>query len=474
MFSFLKSRPAAHAVPDGEIESTYYRLRIRALFGVFIGYAAYYIVRSNFTLSTPYLMSALSLSKTDIGLLTSCMLVTYGISKGVMSSLSDKCNPKHYMIFGLLLACVVNVVMGFSNEFWMFVGLVILNGLFQGMGVGPAFITIANWFPRLQRGRTGAIWNISHNVGGGIVAPIAVGAFALFGVEHWQAASYWAPAAFAAAIAVVVMFVGVGTTYNTGLPPLEQILKDSAEHELVVDSHDHAPEDMSPFQLFRRYVLFNKHVWFVSLADSCVYLVRFGVITWLPIYLLQVKGFSKGEMGVAFAIFEWAAIPATLFAGVLTDKFFKGRRMPLAMVCMLIILGSLFVYYESSSLIVITAAAGVIGAFIYVPQFLLSVSTMEIVPKFAVGSAVGLRGFMSYVVGSTVGTALIGRLVDLFGWDAGFYTLLIGATLCLVFCYLSHRGALELEAEHAARKTEQEVAKELPQPVGGVAMATAG
>ena len=53
--------------------------------------------------------------------------------------------------------------------------------LVQGMGVGPSFITIANWFPRMQRGRTGAIWNISHNIGGGLVAPIATGAFAMFG-----------------------------------------------------------------------------------------------------------------------------------------------------------------------------------------------------------------------------------------------------------------------------------------------------
>lgn len=445
MFSLLQSRAAREAVPADQVEAAYYRLRLRALFGIFIGYAAYYIVRSNFTLSTPYLMKAMALTKTDIGILSSCMLITYGLSKGLMSLLADKCNPKYYMICGLLLSCLVNFFLGFSSEFWMFVVLIIANGLFQGMGVGPSFITIASWFPRLQRGRTGAIWNISHNLGGGIVAPISVGAFALFGAEHWQAASYWAPAALAAVIAVVFMWVGVGTTYNAGLPPVEKILPDVAKNDLIRDNSDHAPDNLSAFHIFRRYVLPNKNVWFVSLADACVYLVRFGVISWLPIYLLQVKGFSKGQMGVAFAIFEWAAIPATLFAGVITDKYLRGRRMPLAMFCVTVIFGALFVYHESSSLLVVTAAAGVIGAFIYVPQFLLSVSTMEIVPKFAVGSAVGLRGFMSYIVGATIGTALIGKLVDLYGWDAGFYTLITGAMLCFVFCHLTHRSTLNLE-----------------------------
>ncbi len=366
-----------------------------------------------------------------------------------MSVLADKCNPKYYMMLGLLLSCAVNFFLGFSTEYWMFVVLVILNGFFQGMGAGPAFITIASWFPRLQRGRTSAIWGISHNVGGGMVAPIAVGAFAMFGAEHWQAASYWAPAVVSLVVVAVVLLVGVGTTYNEGLPPLEQITP-SADAEELVKSADHAPENMTAFQIFRHYVLPNKHVWYISFVDAFVYLIRFGVITWLPIYLLQSKGFTKGQMGVAFAIFEWAAIPSTLFAGVLTDKFFKGRRMPLAIVCMLGILGALFFYMESTTLTEVTIACGLIGCLIYVPQFLASVQTMEIVPSFAVGSAVGLRGFMSYVVGTTMGTALVGKLVDIYGWGASFYVLFTGTVLCILFCFLAHRGTLELEAKKHA------------------------
>ena len=450
MLGFLLSKPGAKTVPEGEVESRYYAMRMQALFGVFIGYVGYYLVRSNFTLSTPYLMKALQLTKTDIGLLSSAMLITYGISKGLMSSLADKCNPKYYMAFGLLLSSIVNFMLGFSTAYWMFVALVVVNGLVQGMGVGPSFITIANWFPRMQRGRTGAIWNISHNIGGGLVAPIATGAFAMFGAEHWQIASYTVPAVLALIIAVIVIFGGLGTPYNEGMPPLEKILKDEEKNSLVSTKTDHAPDNMTPFQIFVQYALKSKHVWYVSMFDAFVYLVRFGVITWLPIYLLQVKGFTKGQMGMAFAIFEWAAIPATLVAGVLTDKYLKGRRMPVAIGCLMVILGALFFYWSSNDLIVVTAAAGAIGAFIYVPQFLASVVTMEVVPSFAVGSAVGLRGFMSYIVGTTMGTALIGKLVDLYGWSAGFYTLLTGAVLAIVFGVLSHLGSLELEAKKQA------------------------
>ncbi|HBZ5481499.1 TPA: MFS transporter [Klebsiella pneumoniae] len=141
MLSLLKKGPSANKVPAEKIQATYGRYRMQALLSVFLGYLAYYIVRNNFTLSTPYLKEQLGLSATQIGLLSSCMLIAYGISKGVMSSLADKASPKVFMACGLVLCAIVNVGLGFSTAFWVFAALVVLNGLFQGMGVGPSFIT---------------------------------------------------------------------------------------------------------------------------------------------------------------------------------------------------------------------------------------------------------------------------------------------------------------------------------------------
>ncbi|EAH7309337.1 MFS transporter [Campylobacter coli] len=108
------------------------------------------------------------------------MLIAYGISKGTMSVISDKADPKKYMALGLILCALVNVLLGFSNSFYAYVGFVIALGVFQGMGVGPSFITLANWYPKKERGIYTAVWNISHNIGGGIVAPIvSLSGFAL-------------------------------------------------------------------------------------------------------------------------------------------------------------------------------------------------------------------------------------------------------------------------------------------------------
>ena len=78
MFSFLKPRQKAQ-VPADKARSLFKRYKWMSLFGVFIGYAAFYIVRNNFTLSTPQLKASLDLSKGQIGMLSSCLLV-YGYS----------------------------------------------------------------------------------------------------------------------------------------------------------------------------------------------------------------------------------------------------------------------------------------------------------------------------------------------------------------------------------------------------------
>ena len=143
MFSFLQPKEAKSSVPQNMIMNLYYKYRFQSLIGIFIGYAAYYIVRNNFALSTHFLSDILHMSKTEIGLLSSGMLIAYGLSKGFMSSLADKASPAKFMAFGLICCAIINIFMSFADSLAFFLVLVVLNGFFQGFGVGPSFITLA-------------------------------------------------------------------------------------------------------------------------------------------------------------------------------------------------------------------------------------------------------------------------------------------------------------------------------------------
>ncbi|EPX9013534.1 MFS transporter [Campylobacter coli] len=107
MFDFFKPKAKAIKFPKDEILPRYYKIRTWSLSGVFIGYMGYYLVRNNITLSTPFIQNQLNLSKSDIGTITGSMLIAYGISKGAMSVISDKADPKKYMALGLILCALV-------------------------------------------------------------------------------------------------------------------------------------------------------------------------------------------------------------------------------------------------------------------------------------------------------------------------------------------------------------------------------
>ena len=392
-------------VVSQEVKSRFLRLQMNSLIGVWIGYAAYYLVRSNFNLALPYLSGELDLSKTQLGLLSSCLLITYGLSKGFMSVLADKANPKYFMAIGLTLCVILNVLMGFTTHYSLFIGLVILLGLFQGMGVGPSIITVGYWFPRSQRGRASTIWNMSHNLGGGIVAPIVGVAIGYLGTEHWRIGTFAVPAILAAICVLLVLYFVRKRPTEEGLPTVEEVFQEEAAGQKSAKMAANKPENMNAFQVF-----------------------------------------TKTEMSVAYMLFEWAAIPSTILAGYLVDKYFKGRIMQLPIYCLVVIFACVIGYMNSDSILWATVFACITGCLIYIPQSMIPVQAMEVIPTFALGSAVGLRGFMSYLVGSSLGTTLFGFVVDHWGWDMGFYTLLVGVVLCMFSCYLSNRGVQKIYA----------------------------
>ena len=112
-------------------------------------------------------------------------------------------------------------------------------------------------------------------------------------------------------------------------------------------------------------------------------------------------------MGFAFMLFEWAAIPSTLLAGWLVDKYFKGRVMMLPIYCLVVIFACVFGYMSSTSIAAITVFATITGCLIYVPQSMVAVQAMEVIPSFALGSAAPwarLSSALSLIIG--VGTAV--------------------------------------------------------------------
>ncbi|PTT68927.1 glycerol-3-phosphate transporter, partial [Pseudomonas sp. HMWF007] len=321
MFAFF--RPAAHQapLPEEKIDSTYRRLRWQIFAGIFFGYAGYYLLRKNFSLAMPYLIDE-GYSRGDLGLAMSAIAIAYGLSKFLMGLVSDRSNPRYFLPFGLLVSAGVMFIFGFapwatSSVTMMFI-LLFINGWAQGMGWPPSGRTMVHWWSQKERGGVVSVWNVAHNVGGGLIGPLFLLGMGLF--NDWHAAFY-VPAAVALGVAVFAFITMRDTPQSVGLPPIEKYKNDYPE------GYDASHEDeFSAKEIFVKYVLRNKMLWYIALANVFVYLLRYGVLDWAPTYLKEAKGFTVDKTSWAYFFYEWAGIPGTLLCGWMSDKIFRGNR----------------------------------------------------------------------------------------------------------------------------------------------------
>jgi phosphoglycerate transporter family protein len=404
-------------------------MRVRVLYALFIGYASYYFTRKNLPGAAAALAHDLGYSNTQLGLLGTLLYITYGVGKLVNGVLGDHANSRTFLCLGLALSALCNVAFGLSSSLYALALWWGLNGWFQSMGFPPCARLLATWYGTSERGAVWGVWNISHQVGGMLIA-LASGAL----VAHlgWRAC-FTLPALACLALAALLWRQLPDTPASLGLPSIGSYRND-AWREADGTPQSDAPESVRRILVDR--VLKNRGVWLVSIMNLFVYLVRSGAFDWAPKFLIEVKHTPPQMAGVVTSGFELLGVAGSLLAGVLSDRWFSGRRAPVcALFLGLTALGLLLFYLvPPGHPLVDTAALSAVGFAVYGPQFLIGVMAVDLASPKAAATAIGLTGLFGYA-GSALSGVGIGYCVDRAGWRGGFVCFgvasLLGALLAL-------------------------------------------
>lgn len=415
MFSFLKASPPAPRIESSRTDAEYKKLRWQVFAGVFIGYAAYYLIRKNFSLAIPYLIDEYGFTKADLGTVGVALSLAYGFSKFIMGNISDRSNPKYFITIGLLGSALVSLIFGLVpgvlSSIPLMIVLAALNGWFQGMGYPPGAKTMTNWFSVSERGVWWSWWNVSHNLGGGLIGPLALLGLSIFGV--WQSLFYL-PALIAIVLAFIMFYLMRDTPESQGLPPV-----DEWKGEKIVEKVESA-HTLSSKDIFMKYIINNKFLWAIALANVFVYFIRYGIIDWAPTYLKEVKHFSVDKQSWAYFLYEYAGIFGMLASGYLSDKVFKGHRAPPMLLFLTGVLIAIIVYWKNpeGNPLVDNICLVAIGFLIYGPVMMIGLQAADLVPRVATGTATGLTGLFGYLLGSASAGYVMGKLVDFIwlGW----------------------------------------------------------
>jgi len=270
-----------------------------SLLGLAYGFAFY--DRMMMTFLTPYVVPEFDLSNTQVGALGAALSLTWAIGAFVLGLWSDRLGVrKPFIIASLVIFSSASILSGLSWDFWTLLASRLLMGLVEGPFLPVCLAVIAAASPITRRGlNTGIVQNVFGALLGTALAPI----IAVWIAESWG----WRYAFYTAGIPGFLLALLIWRLLKEPPAPVKELEKKPT--------------------VSIRHVLAQRNIAICS-AISCLLVgsVVLGSI-FLPLYLVQERGFSTAQMAMIMATLGLCPPVGGILIPWLSDRI--GRRPPM-------------------------------------------------------------------------------------------------------------------------------------------------
>lgn len=385
----------------------------RILATAWVTYASFYLLRVNMSVAIPGIINEFGISKIEIGSVLTALFIAYAAGQFINGQFGDNFSAKKLVAIGLFCSTLINFVFGYTNGVLLAMILLWgLNGFFQSMGWAPTVKIVASWFPAHKRGRAAGILGSSYQIGN--AASWLLAGF-VAGHLGWRFV-FWVPT-------VITLLILIGwvnrlkeRAEDGGFEPVEIARKTDGFRDTIGST------------------LKNRKIWTVALGLFGLNIVRYGFLSWAPTYFFEVQKAAIPTAAYKSLIFPIAGSLGALSAGWFSDKFFRGKRAPMAVV-MLVLLGLASLYFPhipQQNWILSLVVLAIIGFLTFGPHMIMVTALpMDLGTKEMAASATGFIDGWGYIGASLTGVGT-GFLLDSFGWNAAFYFWVSGAFLAAI------------------------------------------
>lgn len=345
----------------------------KTFWNIWSSYATYYFGKVNLSIVVPALLATYkNMNMYSVGLVSSGFFFAYALGQFLHGQISERHNPFVYISIGLIGSAIMNLVLGFSAGFFIILFLgEILDGFFQSMGWSSCVRANALTQTNHERERSSTILGTSYQVGNSVAWLIS--AFAV-GTWGWRA-GFWVASAFLFTRGILLLL----TKPKTQIAPPQEVklqLKSTLSFPIVLSG--------------------------ISLC--LLNMVRFGIITWIPLYLFKTQNLTVEQMGkVGLKVF---LIPLAGVLGTLVYNRIRINRDILTTIFLIMLAVSLMIFPLTKGLLAILILL-TSGFFLYGPHvFLVTTFPTRFVDKQIVAASTGFIDGIGYI-----GTVLIGIIV---------------------------------------------------------------
>ncbi|MBQ9184515.1 MAG: MFS transporter [Bacteroidales bacterium] len=436
LYSYFRiSKPSPEKVSQDAVPSVYKHLRNSTFWGVTAAYSIFYMCRLAMSVVKKPLIDEGIFSAGELGIIGSAFLLVYAAGKFINGIICDYCNIKRFMAAGLGISALINLIMGLlglvqpmvsvASGIIMFILFSVcwgVNGWAQSMGAPPAVISLSRWFSLKQRGTYYSILSSTPYLGKTV-------SFILLGFIvswlGWQFGFILSAIAGLAGFLIILCFVK-DNPESQGLPSIQEITGDNV-----------SKADKMPTRELQKYVFKNPGIWVIALSSAFVYITQYAISDWGILYLEEGKGFSEIQAPQIISFSEAFGIAGTLLAGWISDRVFKGSRIIPVILSGLVCLFALSMF--------LFTGGGYLINIVYVSLFSLAIGmvfcivaglmALDIVPRKATGTALGIVGIISYVAAG-IQSVVSGFLIQHGSHDGG-YDFTATAYFWMAACLLS-------------------------------------
>ena len=365
-----------------------------------LGYGMYYVCRLSLNVVKKPIVDEGVFSETELGIIGAVLFFTYAVGKFMNGFLADRSNINHFMSTGLLVTALVNLCLGFVHSFILFAVLWGISGWFQSMGAASCVVGLSRWFTDKKRGSFYGFWSASHNIGEAMTFIIVASIVSALGWRY----GFLGAGLVGLIGALVVWRFFHDTPQSKGLPAVNAPEKKKEMDALETEEFNRA----------QKAVLRNPAIWILALSSAFMYISRYAVNSWGVFYLQAEKGYSTLDASFIISISSVFGIVGTMFSGVISDRFFGGRRnipalifglMNVFALCLFLLVPGVHFWMDALAMILFGLGIGVLIC------FLGGLMAVDIAPRNASGAALGVVGIASYI-GAGLQDVMSGVLIE--------------------------------------------------------------
>ncbi len=406
-----------------------------------ICYLVAWLDRMAINMAMPFIAADLKLGPKEMGYVLSAFFASYAICQIPGGILSDKLGPRIVVLVALGWWTTFTVGTGVAMSLGMLLVTRFLFGIGEGLFPAAVWKVIGVWFTKKNRATANALVLSSIAIGPAIT-PIALRP--VLQNYGWRTVFFVLGGIGALTVGLAWVFIHNSVKSFPGASA-EEISAHDAE-VAADDAVATAPGFAEPASFGD--VLKLRSVWALAFTALAGNITMYGWLNWLPTYLMKVKGLDLKGMAIAASLpFFFGAI-GLMASGWISDRFFRGRRKVLVLVCQ--VLGGLALYGFTQvegkfEFMVCQCTAGFL---LFMAVGAIWAMPMVILPAKLMGSGSGFIN-MGGQIGGFLTNIIIGFVIESSGgsYAAGFNVLFSGlflGALCMLFGVPAERRAIAI------------------------------